>query len=102
MSTLTVTLKPAKAKGQEGFTGSYQLPNSTPTKLQTSEGSTLFQKSASLKNTARRLAEKLGWSVEYVEPAKKAAKKSVKSKTARKPARKSASTAPAADSTSSS
>jgi hypothetical protein len=97
MSTLKVTVKQKSAKGATTLEGSYQLPGSTAAKLSRKDGSTQFPNRATLNQTARRVAGVLGWELEFVEPAKKAAKKSVKSKTskpaAQKPAASDSSTA---------
>lgn len=83
MSTLKVTVKQRTSKGETSLEGSFQLPGSTASKLSRKDGSTSFPNRATLNQTARRVAGLLGWELEYVEPAKKAAKKSVKSKTSK-------------------
>lgn len=81
MTTFNVTVKQTSTKGQSGFTGSVQIPGLQSTRLTRKDGSTLFPTTSALKTVARSVATRLGMSVEYAEPAKKAAKKSVKSKT---------------------
>lgn len=82
MSTLEVTVKEKIVKGLMNLEGYYQLPGSTVTKLARKDGSTSFVNRATLNQTANRVANAIGWKLEYNEPAKKvAAKKSVKAKT---------------------
>jgi hypothetical protein len=79
MSVLKVTVKETTTKGQTSLQGSYQLTGSSVTKLQTKDGSTQFSTRATLNQVARKVAAALGWTLEYQEPAlKAAAKKSLK------------------------
>lgn len=94
---LTVTVKEKSSKGQTWLEGSYQLPSSSVTKLQRKDGSAQFPNSATLKQTARRLATTLNAEVEFAEPAKKAAKKSVKKAAAKKTPAKAKAKASAAE-----
>lgn len=91
MATLKVTVKQSTSKtGETSVEGTYQLPGSSLTKLAKKDGTTRFPNRATLNQTARRVGTALGWTVEYVETAKKAAKKSVKSKTAKPKAKRTA------------
>ncbi len=79
MSTVTVKVRPKK--NTSGFEGTVKLCGARPTKLQRKDGSTLFPTKSALKSPARAFGKRYGATVEYDEPAKKAAKKSVKTKT---------------------
>jgi hypothetical protein len=83
MTTLKVTVKERSSKGRRtGFEGSVCVPGlGKSTKLARKDGTTLFDTTGALKTTARAVGKRFGLSVEYTEPAKKAAKKSIKSKT---------------------
>lgn len=84
MTTLTVTVK----ERQGSFEGTVDVPGLKRTKLTRKDGQTTFETTGALKTTARAVANRLGSTVEYNEPAKKAAKKSIKSKTTSKPTSK--------------
>ena len=81
MTTFNVTVRETTVKGQTGFTGTVQIPGLQATRLARKDGATLFPSTSALKTVARSVAGRLGMTVEYTEPVKKAAKKSVKSKT---------------------
>ena len=74
MATMQVTVRETNGT----FEGSVGLPGLRTTKLVRKDGSVAFPNTSALKATARSLATRLGLTVEYVVPAKKAAKKSAK------------------------
>lgn len=78
MTTLNVTVKQTTTKGQTGFTGTVAIPGLKSTRLARQDGETLFPTTSALKTVARGVGKRLGMTVEYTEPCKKAAKKSVK------------------------
>lgn len=78
MTTLNVTVKQTTVKGETGYTGTVTLPGLKATKLARKDGQTLFPTTSALKTVARSTAKRLGLTVEYTEPLKKAAKKSIK------------------------
>lgn len=83
MSTVTVKVKQTTKQDTTGFEGTVQLQGTRPTKLVRKDGTTLFPTTSALKSSARAFAKRINATVEYDEPAKKAAKTSVKSKTSK-------------------
>lgn len=76
MSKLTVTIRENKG----AFEGTVTVPGLKTTKLTRKDGTSAFPTSGALKTVARSVANRLGMTVDYAEPQKKAAKKSVKAK----------------------
>ena len=79
---LTVNVKETKQKGQSGFEGTTSVPGLSQAKVaRVKDGATLFPSASALRSAANALGKRLGATVEFNEPVKKAAKKSVKAKT---------------------
>jgi hypothetical protein len=79
---LTVNVRETKQKGQTGFEGVASVPGLSQAKVaRVKDGGTLFTNVSALRSAANALGQRLGATVDFVEPTKKAAKKSVKAKT---------------------
>ena len=81
MTTFTVKVKERSTTQGSGFEATVSLQGAKPTKLTRKDGTTLFPTTSALKASARAFGNRFGGTVEYDEPAKRAAKTSFKTET---------------------